>query len=176
MFGLNWGADQAAVLMRFSGLVPVVQTDGQIEWLLFDVAQSLLEERAFLPTQMQSAPERDVDRVSLGFEGGGLVSARLNFGYGFDTIGQDSDTLSDMAMAAFARAQFADLLAQMACGYGAPAHNLEAHARLGNWHIIGSALYIRPDGSPMSLRFGHDVMNLVGDLTVMAPSQSKTGV
>ena len=171
LFGLTWGADQKAALNRFRGLAPVAQSDEQIEWLLFDIAERLLSERAFLPTQMRSAPERDADRVLLSFEERGLISVRLSFGYGFDLIGQDPDTLSDLAMAAYARAEMTDLLTQMACRHGVPAHTQEAYSRSGNWHIVGSAIYMRPDGGVMGLRFGHDVVSLVGDLTSMAPSR-----
>ena len=176
MFGLTWGDDQAAVQSRFAGITPVAQSEHEVEWLLFDIAARLVAEQAFLPTMMDSAPDRDGDRVSMMFVDGALVSTRITYGYGFDGIGQDSDTLSNQAMAAFARAEWADLLRQMASRYGAPEMYLEGPARMGTWYLVGSALYIRPDGSPMSLRFGHDAMGLVGYLTASAPSASTMGL
>ncbi|MEM7059367.1 MAG: hypothetical protein AAF557_17420 [Pseudomonadota bacterium] len=176
MFGLDWGADPQRAMMRFEGIAPVVRTADDLEWLLFDIAARLMLEKAFLPTAMVSAADRDMDRVTLSFVAGALVTVRISFGYGFYTIGQDPDTLSDLAMAAFARAEWADLLTEMACHHGAPAHSMEAPARAGAWHLVGSALFVRSDGAPLGLRFGHDATGLVGDLKCIAPSASETGI
>lgn len=176
MFALDWGSDHQSALARFNGISPVVRTEVEVEWLLFDIAARLVLEKAFLPSAMISAPDRDMDRVTLSFQDGGLVSARLTFGYGFDTIGQDPDTLSDLAMSAFARAEWAALLTEMACRHGAPSHFQEASARLGAWHLVGSALFMRPDRTPLTLRFGHHVSGLVGDLIALSPSMSETGI
>lgn len=176
MLGLKWGNDQDRVRSRFTGITPLSQNEHEVEWRLFDIATRLVSEQAFLPTMMDSAPDRDGDRVSMIFVGGAFVSMRITYGYGFDGIGQDPDTLSNQAMAAFARAEWADLLRQMASRYGAPSTYLEGPARMGTWYLIGCALYVRPDGSPVSLRFGHDALGLVGDLTANAPSVSETGL
>lgn len=176
MFGLDWGVDQEIALMRFEGTAPVAHTKDDLEWLTFDIAARLVSEKAFLPSAMASAPDRDKDRVTLSFQGGALVSIRLTFGYAFTAIGQDPDTLSDMAMAAIARAEWAALLGQMACRYGAPAYGLDAPARFGTWSFVGSVFYMSPAGAPTTLRFGHDATGLVGDLTTLAPSLSDTGI
>lgn len=176
MFGLPWGTDQQSALARFEGIAPVFQDEDALEWLLFDIAARLTSENAFLPSPMTSAADRDMDRITLSFQKGALVSARLTFGYGFDSLGQDPDTLSDMAMAAFARAEWASLLTEMACRHGAPVHALDAQARRATWQLVGSALYLRADGAPMTVRFGHDATGLVGDLTCLAPSRSETGL
>lgn len=176
MFGLDWGADQARALARFEGLSPVLRSETELEWLLFDLATRLRRENAFCPSALRSAEDRDQDRVTLSFQDGGVVSVHLSFGYGFDAIGQDPDRLSELAMAAYARAEWASLVTDMACRYGAPRHAVDGLSRSGTWQLVGSAMYIRPDGAPLSLSFGHDAIGLVGRLRCLAPSSSDSGI
>ena len=176
MFGLEWGENQESALGRFRGLSPYDQTEDRLTWFLFDIAERLRGEGAFLPSAMFSTPERELDTVVLSYQDECLAASCIRFGYGFQSIGHDPDVLSDLAMTAIARAEWVELLIQMAARYGAPDTLLEAPARAGAWHLTGFALYMRPDGTPLGLKLGHDINGIVGELTALAPVQSGQGI
>lgn len=172
-FGLSWGASAEAALRRFVGLAPVEQADDLLVWSLPDLVDRLYAEGAFCPSVFRAAgPE---DNVCLHFSGDALLVVDVRFRYPFETIGEDPDTLSDAAMAAVSRSELLALLQQFAAKYGAPHHFSEQPSRRGKVIGVSSLFYVLPDGSTISLWFGHDHAGPVGEMRYMCPSYDQAG-
>lgn len=175
MFGLSWGSDQAAARARFDGIAPIEQTPHALVYRLGSVAERLWQEDAFCPTAICSAPEREGDEVVLNFLDGRLAAGFVRFGYGFEMIGQSSETLSDMAMAAFARTELQQLVLEISGRYGPPVLFTEAPMRTGKWQPVGAAMFDTGGGGLVHLLFGHDHGALAGELRYQGPIGGKDG-
>ena len=176
MFGLPWGSDQASVKTRFDGVAPVEEHAHVLVYPLGAIADRLWSENAFCPTAIGSGAGRDGDQVVLNFLDDGLVAGFVRFGYSFEMIEQNSDTLSDQAMAAFARAELQQLVFEMSSRYGPPVLFTESPMRAGRWHPVGAAMFDAAEAGLVHVLFGHDHAGLTGELRYQAPIQSSDGI
>ena len=175
MFGCAWGDDRAKVMARFSGVAAVEEPDRVIyPWSA--ISAQLVAQDGFVPTGLQGSDDRTQDELVFIFAGDGLAAINLNFGYGFERLGQDPDRLSDQAMAILARAEFAGLLHEMGARYGAPQILQEHPMRQGPLQAVGAAHYMRSDNTAIRLMFGHDGGALVGQMRYLAPASANIGV
>ena len=176
MFGLSWSSDQAAAKQRFPNAAPLEDHPHVLVYPLDSIADALWKENAFCPTAICSGPGREGDQLVLNYVDGGLVAGFLRFGYGFEIIGQSSDTLSDMAMAAFARAELQQLIFEMSSRYGPPVVFTESAMRSGNWHPVGAAMFDAGADGMVHLLFGHDHSGLMGELRYQMPVTDPSGI
>lgn len=175
MLGLAWGTGQAEVRRHLAPLTPVEADPTTLIFPLAPVAERLVSAGAFCPTALNTGSERGGDMLILSFIEDALVAGLVRFGYAFETIGQASDTLSEMAMAAFARAELQLLVLEMAGRYGAPVLFTEAFMRREKWHPVGAALFEAEDGALVQVLFGHDGGALTGEIRHQGPVAGRGG-
>lgn len=179
MFGLQWAHSRATVRARFDGMDPSADTENALIWPTDVLSDRLFTEDAFLPTAMSTGPGpsgKKGHEAVFNFIDDKLVAICIGFGFPFEMIGQNPDTLGDQAMAAFARAEMALLLHEMAARYGLPGLITEGHMRQGRTHLVMAAHYVLDDGTPISVSFGHDGGALVGELRYLSPAEQTRGV
>lgn len=172
MLGLSWGAGPDAVRGRLAGLTPDVSGNAMI-WPLTAVTDRLAAEETAVPEAI-AASDRDGDALRCRFKAKRLVGIEADFGYRFEAIGQNPDTLSDQAMAAIARSEWSKLLHQMSTRYGAPATLADTQARAGTFQIVGWALIVG-QGTAIRVSFGHDVRGLAGEISYLPQVSSEAG-
>lgn len=123
-----------------------------------------------------AGPERIGDEVMFDFANDCLQAVLVRFGYAFDAIGQDPDTLSEQAMSAHASAELHKLLIDFTTKYGAPTYFSEKQNRAGTIHAQGTALFGPIDGSMVQLIFGHDGgSSLLGEIRYRACTPKAAG-
>lgn len=179
MFGLTWGATRSDVKARFAGLEVQSEMDQAVTWPMEVLSARLFQEDAFLPTAMSAEPGSEGGKgheAVFSFVHDRLVAIYLSFGYAFEMIGQNPDTLSDQAMAAFARAEAALLIHEMNARYGLPGLTSEHAMRQGTMQIVLAAHYTLDDGTAVNLMFGHDAGALSGALRYLSPAEQMRGV
>ena len=175
LFGLGWGSDQAAAKARFAELTPLEAHPHVLVYALDGIAETLWRENAFCPTAIGGAPAREEATLFLNYLDAGLVAAFVRFGYSFEVIGQSPDTLSDMAMAAIARAELQQLVFEMSSRHGAPVLFTESPMRSGKWHPVGAAMFDAGESGLIHLSFGHDGGGLIGELRYQARIGDRSG-
>ena len=176
MFGLPWGSDQAAVKVRLEGIAPVEEHPHVLIYPMEEIADRLWKENAFCPTALCSGPGRDGDQVVLNFLDGMLVAGSIRFGYGFEMIGQSTETLSEQAMAAFARCELQQMIFEMSSRYGPPVLFTESHMRSGRWFPVGAAMFDAGKIGMVHVLFGHDGGMLIGELRYQSPITDTNGL
>ena len=176
LFGLGWGSNQEAAKARFPELSPIEEHAHVLVYALDGIAEALWRDNAFCPSAIGGAAAREDATVVLNYIESGLVAAFIRFGYGFETIGQSTDTLSDMAMAAIARAELQQLVFEISSRYGPPALFTESPMRSGKWHPVGAAIFDAKEHGMVHLSFGHDGSGLIGELRYQAPIADTSGL
>lgn len=175
-FGLLWGARQADVRSRFSSIKPTMSAQHALVYRLASVAEMIWAQGAFCPSVLTCDPERIGDELVFDFADDQLTAVVAQFGYGFQRIGQDPDTLSEHAMSSFARAEMHKLISVLATRYGLPVVLSENPNRSAVLHVQGTALFIGEAGSVIQLVFGHDGGTcLAGELRYRAPCPDRQG-
>lgn len=175
MFGLSWGYDRAEVRGHFAPLTPVDEDPATLIFPLAPLVERTLSAGAFCPTALLNGSEREAGFLTLSFIEDALVAGLVRFGYAFETIGQASETLSEMAMAAFARAELQRLVLEMAGRYSAPVLFTEASMRKEKWYPVGSALFEAEDGALVQVIYGHDGGALTGEIRYQGPIAGGAG-
>lgn len=175
-FGLTWGAGRAAVRSRFSTLRPIADAEHALVYYLSSITDLIWAQGAFCPNVLTRDPDRPEDEVVFDFKNDRLGSVFVRFGYGFQHIGQDPDTLSEQAMSSFARAEFHDLVGELSARYGPPRSLSETQNRSKSLHVQGVALFATEDAGVVQLHFGHDGGgSLVGELKYRAQCEDRRG-
>lgn len=174
-FGLAWGARRSDVRGRFPGLRTAAEAEHALVYPLASVAELIWAQGGFCPAAFLSAPERLGDEIVLNFANEGLQSVFLRFGYSFESIGQDTDTLSDQAMSAHAKSELQQMILELAVRYGAPSLFTDTPMRDGTLHVHGCALFALDDGGAIQIKFGHDGAALAGTVRYQAPAVAKAG-
>ncbi|MEM9060925.1 MAG: hypothetical protein AAGD13_10735 [Pseudomonadota bacterium] len=154
---------------------PVVESEEELVYPLASVAELIWAQGGFCPEILLSSPERSGDEAVFSFSNESLSGVVVTFGYAFETIGQDPDTLSDLAMSALARSELQHIVLQFTARYGAPSLFNDTAMRSGKLNIHGCALFASEDGGAMHVMFGHDGAALAGVLRYRAPMGQRTG-
>lgn len=175
VLGIPWGADADAVRARFPGLAPCAVDPAAIAYRFSSIAGRLSQEGAFCLTALMAEPGGTDDELIFRLPKGRLAAVRGRFGYTFATLGQDVDRLSELAMDAFARAEFQQMIFELTTRYGPPAWLAEAPLRRGQLHAHGTAAFTAPDGTVLHLLFGHDGGGLAGEMRYLPPAASTDG-
>lgn len=161
---------------RFSGLTPALDAQHALAYPLATIAERIWAQGAFCPTVLLAGAERLGDEVTFDFANDRLHAILIRFGYAFDEIGQDPDTLSEQAMSAHASAEFHKLVLELSTRYGAPAYLSERPGRAGVLHAHGTAFFGPSDGTVAQLVFGHDGgSSLVGEIRSRAYAPERVG-
>lgn len=155
-FGLNWDDNRRTVRERFGGLSPAAEAEHALSYPLIELAERIWAEGGFCPGPFVCAPERNGDEVTFQFSDDRLNAVFMRFGYAFGHIGQDPDTLSELAMSNLARAELHKLIFEMSVKYGAPKFLHETQGRSGPIHVQGTALFDPEGHGLIQLLFGHD--------------------
>ncbi len=166
LLGLDWGATPEAATER---LGQAAVSGDLARYPLDQVTAKLATEDAFFPSALTSDRLRPDDTLELSFAEDALVGARVRFGYAFRHLGLRSDSLSESAMNLLARGEFHGMIGELTARYGAPSFITEEHVRLGNMHVVGSALFVAEDGGPVQLFLGHETASLAGEMRWLAP-------
>ena len=175
MLGVAWGTDRDTVKARFPGLAPAAETADALSYPLEAVAARLRDEGSFCPSRIGASPERMGDELAFIFIEDRLAAGFARFGYGFEAIGQATETLSEQAMSAFARAEFHGLVFEFTARHGTAAQVTEHPMRSGNLQVLGVALFDTGPQGLVQLAFGHDGGWLVGELRYQAPIDGRGG-
>lgn len=175
-FSLAWFATRESVKNRFSGLPPGREIENVIGYPLGSIAERIWMQGGFCPAVLLAGPERIDDEVIFDFQNDKLSAVCIRFGYAFDVLGHDPDTLSEQAMSSYASAEFHKLVLEFAVRYGAPSHLSERVNRVKGLHGQGMALFGPKDGSIVQIIFGHDAgAALVGEIRYKAFLPQSTG-
>lgn len=168
MFGLDWGMPPEAALARLA-LMPLDQDEGQVAVALDSLVDRLRERGAFCPGLFLRLGVACEGRLHLGFVDGGLAGGDLRFRFPFDALGKPSDTLSDQAMAAYARTEMQGLIHDFIARYGPPVHVSESFMRWENAYPVGVTVFRTSTGDSVQVLMGHDGDGVIGALRYLPP-------
>lgn len=174
--GLDWGTSRSSVRNRFAGIAPAADAEHALCYPTSSVAERIWAQGGFCPAALLAGTERTGDEVVFDFNNDQLQAIVLRFGYTFDTIGQDPDTLSEQAMSTHASAQFHKLVLEFSTRYGAPSYLSERPGRAGVLHAHGTALFGRAENTIAQLVFGHDGgSSLLGEIRYRPYAPERVG-
>lgn len=174
MLGLTWGMCADEVTLRL-GLPPLHGSAEEAVFSLDTLVGGLVARAAFCPSLFVDLGDACDGRLHLAFAGRGLIAGELRFRHSFEAIGKSADGLSDMAMAAYVRAELQQLIFEFTARYGPPVHISEHPMRWDNVQPVGTALFRNAQGDTMQVMLGHDGSGVTGWLRYLPPATGEAG-
>lgn len=174
MLGLKWGAAPEEVRLRL-GLAPLEVGPDLMIFDLKELVDRLVARGAFCPSRFVDLAETCEGRLHLAFTAAGLEAGELRFRYAFEAIGKSADGLSDLAMAAYARAELAQQIFEFTARYGPPVHSNEQPMRWENTHPVGAAVFQTLECETVQIMLGHDGGGVTGTIRYLPPVTANAG-